>query len=100
MAARLHSLHVNELVLNSTHRGPPTVVRCNIFHILAISELVLKAVDYDYFVVQPGDTLWGIASALAPEGDPRALVDQLIDLAGGSQIQPGQQLVVPLHWLD
>ncbi|HAI64907.1 MAG TPA: hypothetical protein DCM13_08500 [Acidimicrobiaceae bacterium] len=51
-------------------------------------------------VVQPGDTLWGIASALAPEGDPRALVDQLSDLAGGSQIQPGQQLVVPLHWLD
>ena len=51
-------------------------------------------------VVQPGDTLWGIASALAPEGDPRALVDQLSDLAGGSQVQPGQQLVVPLHWLD
>lgn len=51
-------------------------------------------------VVQPGDTLWGIASALAPEGDPRALVDQLSDLAGGSQIQPGQQLVVPVHWLD
>ena len=51
-------------------------------------------------VVQPGDTLWGIARALAPEGDPRALVDQLSDLAGGSQIQPGQQLVVPVHWLD
>ncbi len=51
-------------------------------------------------VVQPGDTLWGIASALAPEGDPRALVGQLSDLAGGSQIQPGQQLVVPVHWLD
>ena len=51
-------------------------------------------------VVQPGDTLWGIARALAPEGDPRALVDQLSDLAGGAQIQPGQQLLVPVHWLD
>ena len=59
-----------------------------------------RSADAADVVVQPGDTLWGIASALAPEGDPRALVDQLSDLAGGSQIQPGQQLVVPVHWLD
>ena len=51
-------------------------------------------------VVQPGDTLWGIATTLAPDADPRGLVDQLTDLAGGSQLQPGQQLVVPGHWLD
>ena len=51
-------------------------------------------------IVQPGDTLWGIAATLAPEADPRGLVDQLTELAGGSQLQPGQQLVVPGHWLD
>ncbi|MEO0492358.1 MAG: LysM peptidoglycan-binding domain-containing protein [Actinomycetota bacterium] len=50
-------------------------------------------------VVQPGDTLWGIASTLTDD-DPRSLVDQLTDLAGGSQLQPGQQLVVPAQWLD
>lgn len=51
-------------------------------------------------IVQPGDTLWGIATDLDPASDPRGLVDQLTDLAGGSQLQPGQQLIVPAHWLD
>ena len=50
-------------------------------------------------VVQPGDTLWGIATELDPDGDPRALVDRLVDLAGSSALQPGQQLVIPGHWL-
>ena len=50
-------------------------------------------------VVQPGDTLWGIAAALDPSGDPRALVAQLTDLAGSASLQPGQELVVPGHWL-
>lgn len=48
-------------------------------------------------VVQPGDTLWGIASALAPDDDPRQLVDDLEALAGGTVLQPGQQIVVPAH---
>lgn len=51
-------------------------------------------------IVQPGDTLWAIASDLDPEGDPRALVDRLTDLAGSTALQPGQQLVVPAHWLS
>ncbi|MEM8705560.1 MAG: LysM peptidoglycan-binding domain-containing protein [Actinomycetota bacterium] len=51
-------------------------------------------------LVQPGDTLWGIATTLAPDADPRGLVDQLSDLAGGSSLQPGQELVIPGHWLD
>lgn len=48
-------------------------------------------------IVQPGDTLWGIASALDPEGDPRRLVGELEQIAGESTLQPGQQLVVPAH---
>lgn len=48
-------------------------------------------------VVQPGDTLWGIASALDPDGDPRRLVGELEQIAGQGVLQPGQQLVVPGH---
>ena len=48
-------------------------------------------------VVQPGDTLWGIATTLDPDGDPRRLVAELGAIAGDGPLQPGQQLVVPGH---
>ena len=45
-----------------------------------------------YYVVQPGDTLWGIAKRLDPQADPRALVHLLAEQAGGSGLQVGQRL--------
>ena len=51
-------------------------------------------------VVQPGDTLWAIASELAPDADPRPLVARLTELTGSASLQPGQQIVVPGAWLD
>jgi hypothetical protein len=47
------------------------------------------------YVVQPGDTLWGIAHELQPEGDVRALVSSLVRANGGTDLQVGQRLVVP-----
>ena len=47
--------------------------------------------------VQPGDTLWAIASRVAPKADPRVTVQQIIDrneLAGAS-VEAGQVLVLP-----
>lgn len=46
------------------------------------------------YVVQPGDTLWDIAVAIAPDQDPRGLVHELADTAGGSTLVPGQQIVI------
>ena len=46
-------------------------------------------------VVQPGDTLWSIAAAVAPDTDVRITVDQLVELNGSSPIVPGQELVLP-----
>lgn len=43
-------------------------------------------------VVQPGDTLWGIATSLQDEGDVRPLVDELARRAGPGGLQPGQRL--------
>lgn len=48
-------------------------------------------------VVQPGDTLWSIASSLGGAGDVRALIDEiqaLNDLPGGDLV-PGQMLLLP-----
>ena len=45
-------------------------------------------------VVQPGETLWSIASEVDPGGDVRATVDRLADLNGGAAIQVGQRLII------
>ena len=47
--------------------------------------------------VQPGDTLWGIASQVDPGADPRALIAEIRVLNGLSQsgLEPGQVLLVP-----
>ena len=48
-------------------------------------------------VVQPGDTLWSIASAVDGGGDVRAVVDRIQALNGlhGAELVPGQTLVLP-----
>lgn len=46
-------------------------------------------------VVQPGDTLWSIAAAIAPEADVRITVDALVALNGRSPIVVGQELELP-----
>jgi LysM repeat protein len=49
--------------------------------------------------VQPGDTLWGIASSVDPGADPRALIAEIRDVNGLAQsgLTPGQVLQVPVH---
>ena len=46
------------------------------------------------YVVKPGDTLWSIASAIAPGSDPRPVVDALRAANGGPDIQVGQRLTI------
>ena len=48
-------------------------------------------------VVQPGDTLWSIASAVDGGGDVRAVIDaiQALNGLGGTELVPGQTLVLP-----
>ena len=49
----------------------------------------------DTVVVQPGDTLWSIAEAVAPGVDPRITVDRLVERNGGAPLVVGQELHVP-----
>jgi LysM repeat protein len=48
-------------------------------------------------VVQPGQTLWGIATQIAPHADPRATVQQIIVLnhLASTGVQAGQELALP-----
>jgi hypothetical protein len=46
-------------------------------------------------VVQPGDTFWSIARRIQPGGDPRPLVDWLVQRHGGAHLQVGERIAVP-----
>jgi hypothetical protein len=46
-------------------------------------------------VVHPGDTLWSIATRLAPDEDPRPLVDRLVAARGTAALQPGERIALP-----
>ncbi len=59
-----------------------------------------RSLDAVVVVVQPGDTLWSIATWLDPGADPRRLVDELSDLTGSATLQPGQRLVIPANLLE
>jgi Tfp pilus assembly protein FimV len=51
-----------------------------------------------FAVVRSGDTLWSIAErVVGPSGDPRPIVQQLIDVNGlsGALIRPGERLRLP-----
>ena len=46
-------------------------------------------------IVQPGDTVWAIASSINTDGDLRDTVDVLVELNGSSALTVGQRLVLP-----
>ena len=47
------------------------------------------------YVARPGDTLWSIAEAVEPNGDPRPLVADLEQQLHGAGLVPGDRLHLP-----
>lgn len=55
---------------------------------------------FDRVTVGAGDTLWGIAESVAPEADPRDVIDAIVRLnaltSGG--LQAGQTIAIPAEY--
>jgi hypothetical protein len=47
------------------------------------------------YTVQPGDSVWSIATELDPSGDPRPVVAKIDAELGGTSIVPGEHIVLP-----
>jgi hypothetical protein len=58
----------------------------------------LGARTFEYVTVHQGDSLWAIAESIAPQGDPRVVIDEIIRLNGldGAVVEPGQRLALPV----
>ncbi|HZP29661.1 MAG TPA: LysM domain-containing protein [Acidimicrobiia bacterium] len=46
-------------------------------------------------VVRPGDSLWSIAERLAPDEDPRPVVDEVQAARGDAPLVPGETILWP-----
>ena len=61
----------------------------------AVAGLDASEIATRVHIVQPGETLWEIALTLAPDADPRATVDALVERNGDAPLEVGQRLVLP-----
>jgi LysM repeat protein len=54
----------------------------------------------DYVQVASGDSLWSVAEAIAPDADPREVIDDLVrtNALDSLDVYPGQQLEVPTQY--
>ena len=54
--------------------------------------------SFEYVTIGQGDSLWALAESIAPDGDPRVLVDEIIRLNGldDAIVEPGQRLALPV----
>lgn len=59
-------------------------------------------VEFGYVVVQPGASLWSLASQLDPDADPRDLIAEIVRLnqLDGAGLQAGDAIAVPLRFAD
>ncbi|MFT4220546.1 MAG: LysM peptidoglycan-binding domain-containing protein [Microbacterium sp.] len=67
---------------------------------LASSSAGLSPASFETVRVASGDSLWSIATEIAPSADPRDVVDALVRLNSieGGVIVPGQELAIPAEY--
>ncbi|MGV2901706.1 LysM peptidoglycan-binding domain-containing protein [Microbacterium sp. AGC62] len=60
------------------------------------------AVSVETVTVMPGDTLWSIATGVAPGADPRDVIGEIsrMNLLRGGELQIGQTLAIPAQYVD
>ena len=59
-----------------------------------------SATSFQYVTVEPGESLWQLAEAIAPTADPRDVVADILTLnnLSSGDVQPGQRLAIPAKY--
>ncbi|WP_026374086.1 hypothetical protein [Agrococcus lahaulensis] len=67
----------------------------------AVASSSTSTADFEHITVVPGQSLWQIAEAIAPEADPRDVIAEIELLNGiAGAIQPGERLAIPARYAD
>ena len=68
----------------------------------AVATAASGQAEFGYVVVQPGDSLWQLASELDSNTDPRNLIAEIVRLnqLESSAIEAGEPIAVPLRYVD
>ncbi|MDQ0729025.1 LysM peptidoglycan-binding domain-containing protein [Microbacterium sp. W4I20] len=58
--------------------------------------------SFETVTVLPGDTLWSIATSIAPAADPREVIGEIsrLNMLRGGELQIGQELAIPAQFAD
>lgn len=56
--------------------------------------------SFEYVVAEPGDSLWTLASRVAPEADARDVIYDIrrLNQLGDSSLQIGQEIAIPARY--
>lgn len=91
--------------LRITRRGRLALTAAVSLPVLAASILLAspgaqagsEAGEPEVYTVLAGESLWDIAEAIAPNEDPRAVIDQIRSANGlsGAEVFPGDRLILP-----
>jgi nucleoid-associated protein YgaU len=65
-------------------------------------ETTATTASFNTVTVMPGDTLWSIASEVAPAADPREVIGEIsrLNALPSGEIQIGQQISIPAQYED
>lgn len=68
----------------------------------AVASDTAGAASFDYVTVDGGDTLWQVASEIAPTKDPRDVISDIVQLnnLSSTEVAAGQSLAVPAQYSD
>ncbi|WP_422880324.1 LysM peptidoglycan-binding domain-containing protein [Microbacterium gawkjiense] len=64
---------------------------------LASGDAGASAGSFDTVTVMPGESLWSIAQDIAPDSDPRDVIDEIVRLnaLSSSAVDAGQSIAIP-----
>lgn len=59
-----------------------------------------SSVVFEYATIEAGQSLWQLASAIAPEADPRDVIADVMRLnqLDSSTVSPGQRIAIPVQY--